>query len=149
MSIKITKKFLKDKNACEDGYDWYLKQKTTDAEILSKLLISEEKFQWLSWAITRLMTDEQQFRSTIYAAEQVIDIFEKKYPEDKRPRKVILAAKKYLKNPSEKNKNAAYVAYADAYDAAYDADADAAYAARKKMRLKICKHGIKLLKKGE
>ena len=58
----------------------------------------------------------------VFAAEQVIDLFEQKYPDDKRPREAIEAAKKCIDDPSEKNKVAAA-----AYTAAYAADtADAA-----------------------
>lgn len=43
----------------------------------------------------------------IYAAELVIDNFEIRYPNDKRPREAIEAAKRWLKNPTEKNRSAA------------------------------------------
>jgi hypothetical protein len=43
----------------------------------------------------------------IYSAELVIDNFEKEYPNDKRPRESIEAAKRWLKNPTEKNRLAA------------------------------------------
>jgi hypothetical protein len=60
----------------------------------------------------------------IYAAEQVIKIYEDKYPNDSRPRDAIKAAKAYLKTPNKKTADAT----ARAADAAYAA-ADAAYAA--------------------
>lgn len=62
----------------------------------------------------------------VYAAEQVIDIFEKKYPKDNRPRKAIEAVKKYLKNPSKKNKEAVYNAASYAANAACAAHATCA-----------------------
>ena len=64
----------------------------------------------------------------IYAAELVIDIYEKQYSKDDRPRKAIEAAKKYLKKPTA---DAAYAARDAAYaaDAAADAARAAAYAA--------------------
>ena len=78
----------------------------------------------------------------IFCAESVLDLFEKKYPNDDRPRKAIEATKEYLKNPIEKNAAHAaayaYAAYAHAaahaaYDAhtahAADVYAAAAYAA--------------------
>jgi hypothetical protein len=64
----------------------------------------------------------------ILCAEAVIDVYEKKYPDDKRPREAIEAVKQYLKT---KTKSAAYAARAAAdaaADAASAADA-AAYAA--------------------
>ena len=79
----------------------------------------------------------------VFAAEQVIDLFEQKYPDDKRPREAIEAAKKCIDDPSEKNKVAA-AAYTAAYAACV---AYAAYAATKKgMQIKILNYGLGLLK---
>jgi hypothetical protein len=66
----------------------------------------------------------------VFAARQVLDLFEKEYPGDNRPRAAIEAAEKYIAEPTEANKNAAYAAYAAA-TAAYAAyaAATAAYAA--------------------
>ena len=66
------------------------------------------------------MNKTQKVQYAIFAAEQVIDIYEKKYPDDLRPRKAIEAAKSYLDNPCKKTK---------AYAAAYVDDAAAAAAA--------------------
>jgi hypothetical protein len=63
---------------------------------------------------------------------RVLPIFEKKYPDDKRPRLAIEAALVFAADPSEKNKAAAYAADAAAYAAVWAAAwaaADAAYAA--------------------
>ena len=108
----------------------------------------------------------------VFAAEQVLDIFEHKYPEDKRPRAAIEAAKKCIENPSEENRKTAYYAiFAGSYtsttaaasaSAAFYAatvsssvvDAYAAKAARAasnayfytdKMLLKILNYGLNLL----
>ena len=67
---------------------------------------------------------------------QVLDIFEKRYPNDCRPRCAITAAKAYLKEPSHKTKKAA---------AAADADAATAAAARAKTYTKILTFGFELL----
>ena len=74
----------------------------------------------------------------VFSAEQVIDIYEKKYPDNKKPRLAIEAAKKCIEDPSSKNKNDAYAADAAAY-------ADSAAAARKEMQDRIIKYGISLL----
>lgn len=63
----------------------------------------------------RLWKKEDSVELAIFSAEQVIDIYEKEYPEDRRPRKAIEAAKKWLKNPTDRN--AAYTTYAAAYAA--------------------------------
>ena len=166
-------------NACADGYEWSvktLKDKPMNAEEFIKLLVKDEKYQWANWVLVRIFDKTNNIKYAIYAAEQVIDIYEKEYPDDKRPRKAIKAAKEYLKNPSANAANAAYAAanaanatyatanaaYAAAYSAAnaayaaysayaaaYSA-ANAAYsaanAAEMAMRIKIINYGIKLLK---
>ena len=65
----------------------------------------------------------------IYSAELVIDLFEKEYPEDDRPRKAIEAAKKYLQNPTEENKSAARSAASVARSAAWSAARSVAWSA--------------------
>ena len=65
-------------------------------------------------------TKEDSVKLAVYAAELVIGIYEKRYPNDDRPRKAIKAAKAYLKNPSDSAANAAYVAYAAANAATED-----------------------------
>ena len=44
---------------------------------------------------------------SIYAAELCLKNYEKVYPNDKRPREAIEAAKKWLKNPTPENESAA------------------------------------------
>ena len=136
--MKITEKLLRiDYHACDSGYQWWLdKDSPHDGIPTLKKLIKEDRNDWANWLIVRLMTHDQKVRYAIYAAEQVLSIYEKKYPADDRPRKAIQAAKNYLKNKSTKNKQAAAAAYAAAaadaaYAAAgaYDAAAAAAYTA--------------------
>jgi len=132
--MKITMKWLEKKGACSGAREEFetRKMKSIGVKELCTLLVNENKLDWCNWLVSRSLTRMDCIRYAIYAAEQVIDIFEKKYPDDKRPREAIEAAKKYLKNPSKKNKDAASAA---AYDAASDA-----------MRIKILKHGIGLIK---
>ena len=129
--MKVTSEFLKEKRACNEGLKWVIKNKLIDLEDvdLLQVLVKDKKLEWANWLIVRVMTYKQYIAYAIFAAEQVIDIFEKKYPEDNRPRKAIEAAKKCLENPTaENNADAAYVAYA-AYAAYAAYVADAAYAA--------------------
>lgn len=74
----------------------------------------------------------QAVELAIYAAEQVLHIWESKYPKDDRPRKTIEAAKRLLADPSEEHGAAAFAASSDAASAASfaaHASADAADAA--------------------
>jgi hypothetical protein len=166
----VTEKFLTDRNACSEGMAWVRDHKLIGLESKQFLagLIASEKLDWANWLIVRVMTKKQYVAYAIFAAEQVIEIYEKKYPDDKRPRLAIEAAKNYLNNPSAKNKkavadaaaaayaaaDAAYAAYAAAYAAYADAAAYTAYAAayaayaaaKKEMKLRILKYGLGLLK---
>ena len=125
----ITEEFLKSHHACSSGMEWVKKNKLIGLESFEFLdkLMDADKFSWANWLVVRLMDKPQKVKYAIFAAEQVIDIFEKKYPNDNRPRKAIEAAKGYLKSPTTETKAAAYAAYAA--DAAYAAYAAATYAA--------------------
>ena len=155
--MKISIKWLEKNGACSEGKEWFQNQQETDGVLVIKKLIGEKQYNWANWTIVRLMTHKQKVQYAVYAAEQVIEIFEKKYQNDKRPREAIEAAKAYLKDPSDKNKNAAAnaanAAYAAAYSA-YSADSadaaayDAAYTAakRKELKIKIINNGMMILK---
>ncbi len=126
--MQITEKWLMDKGACLEGRTWFVEQGITELIAGIKNLINHDKLQWANWLIVRAMTRKQYLAYAIFAAEQVIDIYERRNPNNKAPRQAIEAAKKVLARDTVKNrKAAAAAAAADAY-AAYDADA-AAYAA--------------------
>ena len=128
--MKITKEWLAEKNACQDGLDWFTKQNKEFEPIpLLYLLIKENQLDWANWLIVRVMEYKQYVSYAVYAAEQVIDIFEKEFPDDKRPRTAIEAAKKCIKNPSDENKKEAANASSAAYNAAYSAANSAANSA--------------------
>ena len=123
--MKITKNWLEEKNACREGINFFISQKETESLIILKNLIEQKKLNWANWLIVRTMTYKQYVLYAIFSAEQVINIFEKKYPTDNRPRNAIKQAKKCILNADA-------AAYADAYAAAADAaaaDADDAAAA--------------------
>ena len=129
MSKTITKEWLREKRACTEGYDWFIRQRARDEVKVLEHLIAEEKFDWANWLIVRRMTRKQYLQYAVFAAEQVLDIFEKKYPNDKRPREAIAAARKCIEDDTQENR--AYAADAAAYaaDAAAYAAAAADYAA--------------------
>jgi len=137
---KVTREFLRDKGVCSGGYEFWCKNcegLTNEKQILK---LAEKHFEWANWLIVRIMSYEEYVAYAIFAAELVLYIYEKKYPNNKAPRQAIEAAKKCLSNPTTENKKAAAAAaaaayaYADAYAAAaaaaaYAYAADAAYAA--------------------
>ena len=123
--MKITAEWLTQKNACSQGQAWFAAQGVTESDAVVKKLIAEGRYSWASWLICRLFDRRQRIQYAVFAAEQVLDIFEKKYPADKRPRLAIEAAQRCIDNNSAYAATDAYDAAADAYDAA-DAAANAA-----------------------
>jgi hypothetical protein len=169
--MKITVEYLKKINACPESVEAY-KEHGKEYELIPlirKMIREKYQLDWASWLIVRCMTYKQYVSYAVYAAEQVIDIYEKEHPDDDRPRKAIEAAKKCIDDPSYKNRDAARAAAEAAQDAAWaaawaaeaaaraaaEAAQDAAWvaarnaawaAAKEKMQIKILRYGIKLLK---
>jgi hypothetical protein len=84
-------------------------------EVRGESIIQENQECWSEMRIVKAWhwKKEDSMALAIFAAEQVIDIFEKEYPNNKRPREAIEAAKAYLKEPTEANrKKTADAAYA-------------------------------------
>jgi hypothetical protein len=135
--MKLTMERIEKLGACKEGKDWFANQKETDGIKIVKTLC-EVNLNWANWLVVRLMTHKQKIQYAIFAAKQVIGLYETKFPGDNRPRKAIDAAMLYLKNPSIVNrKNAANAA-------AYAANA-AAYAADAAMEKRIVLNGIKII----
>jgi hypothetical protein len=131
LSLEIIEKH----SACKDGIEWYKKNKEPDTvELCVNKLLKDEKcstrLDWSNWLLSKMLESDDKIRYAIFAAEQVLDIFEKWVPGDLRPRKAIEAVEEYLKNPTQKNKDATRAARAawSAMDAARAAG-DAARAA--------------------
>ena len=154
---EITMKWTEDHHACLEAREWFEDELSGEASMPASKLFSRLKqidhLDWANWLVVRLMTHEQQIAYAIFAAEQVIGIYEAKYPDDTRPRDAIQAAKACLKEPTKANKaDAADAAYAAAYaaaraaaDAVRAADAAAYAATSRKMRLKILNYGLRLI----
>ena len=126
----ISLEWLQSKGACKESLEaWHQETDHDTFATLRRLVVKNP--EWGNWLICRIMNKNQSVQYAIFAAEQVIDIYEGKYPDDKRPRNAIEAAKAYLQNPSKKTKDYACAAYAAAYTAAYTTYAAyaAAYAA--------------------
>ena len=154
-TVKITKKWLKEQGACSGGVDWFMAFGKTDSVDVISGLLEAERFNWANWLIVRLLDRKNHIRYAIFAAEQVISIFEKKCPEDKRPRLAIEAAKAVIENDTKETRAAACAAYAAANtaalaagDAAGAAAGAAAWAAAgDEMKEKIVRYGLELHKK--
>ena len=166
---QVTLEYLEGLNACLSGIRYYqtLGGITDPAQVI-RACIRDEKFSHARWLMARLLDRPGKIAWAIFSAEQVIEIYEKRYPGNKAPRNAIEAAKAVLQNDSPESREAArvarraadatyaYAAYAAAYAAADAADA-AAYAAdaadaadaasRREMRIRILEYGITLLEK--
>jgi len=150
--MKITRKWLEKFSACTDGKEWYLANCSENPIEGIEGLMKGDKYDWANWLIVRCLTHKQNIKYAIFAAEQVIDIFKKKYPDDKRPRQAIESARLVLEHDTAKNRAAADAASAadaaaNAAYAAYAADA-AANVSPREMQIKILEYGIGLLNKG-
>ena len=154
--MKITNEWLHGQGACVDGYAWALRRNHDDAGRTIAELMNEDRFDWANWVIVRLMTHEQQIQYAVFAAEQVISIYEKEYPDDDRPRKAIEAARAVLENRTDENVEAEARAEAEAARAraeaararaaeAAAAAARAAWAARADVKTAIIRYGMELL----
>ena len=122
-SLAVSDFFSTNRDACVEAVKW-AKQYGSMYEAWKKC----ERSDWMLWAAKRLnlFTKKQSVKLAVIFAERVLPKFETKHPEDKRPRRAIQAAKRWLKSPTKKNQSAAYAADAAAYAAS------AAYAAERK-----------------
>jgi len=145
--MNITTEWLKEKRACYEGVKWFEEQTEKDGVKVVEKLMEENQLDWANWLIVRIMTYRQYVSYAVFAAEQLLDAFEKRYPDDKRPRQAIKAAKKCVENPSDENKVNAATTAANAANAAYAA-ANAAVAGEK-MKREILECGLKLLKESK
>ena len=164
--------WVEEKRPCKEGLAFLNKQTDKSAVSVINALVVAKHYSWADWALTKSFTKKQNVMFAIYAAEQVIDIFEKEYPEDKRPRAAIETAKRWLTGEATEAEckaaadasasyasaaitstayyaaSASYAASA-AYYAPYDAATAAFYATSSAfsaaMREKIIAYGLTLL----
>jgi hypothetical protein len=80
-----------------------------EVEVRGKNLKREDKQCWEEMRIIRKWnwTKKDSVALAIYVAELVLDNFESKYPNDKRPREAIEAAKKVFQKNTKKSRSAA------------------------------------------
>ncbi len=115
--MKITIKQLKQLNACQDGIDWFNKQKNKEAKHILRQCLKDNHFDYANWFVAKLFTKPQAVMYIIFNAEQCIKNFEQTYPNDTRPRKAIEAAKQWLSDPTGQNESAAESAWSAAWSA--------------------------------
>jgi hypothetical protein len=121
---------LKDHEPCTEDYQWARDNNIASlAEAFAKL----PRGDWWLWLAQAYGIDLDRPRLVTFAAdcaEHVLPKFEDRYPDDKRPRQAIEAARAWVTCPSPETRFACAAAYAAAnVAAAANAAANAAYAA--------------------
>ena len=103
-----------------DAMGYIAPEVIAEVEVRGKHLKQPDKQCWEEMRIVKKWnwTKKDSVSLAIYSAELVLDNFEKEYPDDKRPREAIEAAKKVLRNNTPKNRNAAESAARSAESAA-------------------------------
>ena len=155
MNQQITTELLESLNACQSGISLVATYPDKDHEAVIRRLVADDHWDYANWLLPRLMDYRGYVSYAVYAAELVLPIWEKKYPDDKLPRKAIEAAKRCIDDPSENNKreawpearSAAWAALATATARAARAAAEAARAAEtEKIKSKIIEKGLEILR---
>ena len=125
MIKNVSVKWLKKHDACDKAVERFKNQKVTEPTRLLRLMIRSKNrdiLEWANWLIVRVMNKKQKVQYAVFAAELVLQNFESEFPNDNRPKMAIEAAKRYLKNQTQKNKTAARSAAESAARSADSAD---------------------------
>jgi hypothetical protein len=69
---------------------------------------NREQLDRINYIIPKLMTHNQQIQYGIYSVKQVLYLYEQRYLNCQKPDTYIAIALKYIRNPSTKNKEAAF-----------------------------------------
>ena len=92
-----------------DAFKYVQEEILAEVEVRGKNLKQEDKEVWQEMRITKTFkwTKKDSLKLAIFSTELVLKNFEKEYPDDKRPREAIEAAKKVLFKDTAKNRSAA------------------------------------------
>lgn len=134
--MKLTLSWLQAEGACAEGIAMYRQARPRPRTIETAVaaLLAADYAGWANWLVAHALNKKNRIRYVVYAAEQVLPIFEKAFHADNRPRKAIETAAGAV----------GAVAWAVAWAAAGAAGA-AVLAARVEIFKKIIAYGIKLL----
>ena len=114
-----------------DSLNYLFGTRWFECEVRGEILKDTDKFCASEMRLMREIPKKVIQQFAIDCAYHVLQILEDEYPDDKRPRQALRAAKAYLKSPTEENLERLNAAWAVAYtaDAARAAAWDAARAA--------------------
>ncbi len=85
-TMKITEEYLRSKSVCTEWIEWFRGQDERRPKHLLQNLIKERRLDLANWLLCRLLTKKQRIRYACYAAKRALPIYEKEFPDDKRPR---------------------------------------------------------------
>ena len=84
--VNINQKWIKEKRPCVEAVEWWHKNgEEKNAIVVLKKLLAEKRYNWANWLIVRLMDYRDYVSYAVFAAEEVVKLYEKKYPADHRP----------------------------------------------------------------
>jgi len=135
MKLTTTLAKIRACSPCTSGWQTLLKHlgktEADNDEINLLTILKSNGVQDMLWCLRATNEDSKKIASqlAIEFAEQALPIFEKRYPNDKRPRNAIQGARDYLAGKIDLATLRNLRAYAYAAYAAYAAAAYAAYAA--------------------
>ena len=118
-----------------DAFSYVQGEILAEVEVKGNSIKGNDKQVWSEMKVVKTYnwTKKDSVELAIFSAELVLSNFEKKYPNDKRPREAIEAAKKVLKNDTKNNRDAAWSA---ARSAAWFAADSAAWSAAQSLAKK-------------
>ena len=140
-SVGKWEKFDGELKMCESGFhcskDKYNAFSYVQGEILAEVEVKgksikeKNKEVWSEMRLVKLWKWQKKdsVALSIFSAELCLNNFEKVYPDDKRPREAIEAAKRWLKEPIEANKLAAWSAAESVESVATESVAESAKSA--------------------
>ena len=127
--MNITTELLQSLDANQKDIDLVASYDDKEAEAVIRQLVKDNRWDYANWLLPRLMDYKGYVSYAVFAAELVLPIWEKKHPDEQRPRQAIAAAKRCIDDPSEENKKAAELAAEAAWAAEWAAEVEAARAA--------------------
>jgi len=92
----------------KDAFSYIQGEVLVKVQVKGKSVVQNDKEVWSDMRVVKAWKWEKKdsIALTIFSAKLCLSNFETEYPEDKRPRLAIEAAKKYLDNPTEENRSA-------------------------------------------
>ena len=111
--MNINKEYIEGLSPCADRLQNYLNHYAEWSGSLSEFLdLDKITRKDKMWVFVRSVSTDFKRRFAIEVTESVLHIFEQKYPNDKRPREAIVAAKLFLDGALSRKADAAAAAHA-------------------------------------